>query len=133
MAKSSARLRALEPVLRQSSDDERRRQVLRARIGRLRGGSALVYASGSSESEMRYQTEMHQSRTIAAMRSALLEGNLARRRDGAAALRRQQLRERYEKATDLHDASRLADPDASSASALPRAAGRTPGMKRPAS
>ena len=30
-------------------------QMLRTRIGRLRGGSAVVYAAGSSESEMRYQ------------------------------------------------------------------------------
>ena len=57
------------------SDDERRQVVLRARIGRLRGGSAVVYAFGSSESEMRYQTELI-TRTIAAMRSALLQGTL---------------------------------------------------------
>ena len=67
------------------SDDERRQVVLRARIGRLRGGSAVIYAAGSSESEMRYQTELI-TRTIAAMRSALLQGDAARRRYCIAAL-----------------------------------------------
>ena len=73
------------------SDDERRQVVLRARIGRLRGGSAVIYAAGSSESEMRYQTELI-TRTIAAMRSALLQGTLP---GGGTALLRcvEQLRE----------------------------------------
>lgn len=83
------------------SDDERRREVLRTRIGRLRGGSAVVYAAGSSESEMRYQAEMIR-RTIAAMRSALLEGTLS---GGGTALLRcvKGLRERYDESVDLHE------------------------------
>lgn len=58
-----------------NSDDDRRRHVLGARLGRLRGGSAVVYCNGSSESEMRYRREIIE-RTIAALRSALLEGAL---------------------------------------------------------
>ena len=83
------------------SDDERRQVVLRARIGRLRGGSAVVYAGGSSESEMRYQTELI-TRTIAAMRSALLQGTLP---GGGTALLRcvEQLREIYDESDDLHE------------------------------
>ena len=83
------------------SDDERRQVVLRARIGRLRGGSAVIYAAGSSESEMRYQTELI-TRTIAAMRSALLQGTLP---GGGTALLRcvEQLREIYDASDDLHE------------------------------
>ena len=83
------------------SDDERQRTVLRARIGRLRGGSAIVYAAGSSESEMRYQTETI-TRTIGAMRAALLEGTLP---GGGTALLRclASLRERYADCSDLHE------------------------------
>ena len=86
-----------------NSDDERRGQVLRARIGRLRGGSAVVYAGGSSESELRYQTELI-TRTIAALRSALLEGALP---GGGTALLRcvEGLRARYEESGDLHERS----------------------------
>lgn len=58
-----------------NSDDDRRREVLSARMGRLRGGSALVYCNGSSESELRYRREIIEG-TIAALRSALLEGAL---------------------------------------------------------
>lgn len=65
---------ALERRFR-NSDDDRRREVLSARMGRLRGGSAVVYCNGSSESEMRYRREIIE-RTIAALRSALLEGAL---------------------------------------------------------
>lgn len=85
----------------ENSDDERRRLVLRARIGRLRGGSAVVYAGGSSESELRYQTELI-TRTIAALRSALLEGSLP---GGGTALLRcvKRLRARYEESLDLHE------------------------------
>ncbi|MCY4062834.1 MAG: hypothetical protein OXG53_10740 [Chloroflexi bacterium] len=84
-----------------NSDDERRRKVLRARIGRLRGGSALVYAAGSSESELRYQRELI-TRTIAALRSALLEGSLP---GGGTALLRcvKRLRARHEESVDLHE------------------------------
>ncbi len=57
------------------SDDARQQAVLRQRIGRLRGGSAVVYAPGSSESEMRYQTDQIE-RTVAAIRAALLDGVL---------------------------------------------------------
>jgi len=91
---------ALETIY-QNSDDERRRQVLRTRIGRLRGGSAVVYAAGSSESEQRYQTEQI-SRTITALRSAMLEGTLP---GGGTALLRcvRRLRARYEASIDPHD------------------------------
>ena len=83
------------------SDDERQRMVLRARIGRLRGGSAVVYAAGSSESEMRYHTETI-TRTIAAMRAALLEGTLP---GGGTALLRclPCLRERYADSIDMSE------------------------------
>ena len=83
-------------------DDERQRLVLRGRIGRLRGGSAVVYAAGSSESEMHYQTEAI-TRTIAAMRAALCcRGRcLAAGRRSCAAWHR--LRERYEGSHDLHE------------------------------
>jgi chaperonin GroEL len=91
---------ALESLY-ENSDDERRRQVMRARIGRLRGGSAVVYAGGGSESELRYQTERIE-RTIAAMRATLLEGTLP---GGGTALLRcvEGLRERYDANVDLHE------------------------------
>ncbi len=57
------------------TDDERRQHVLRTRIGRLRGGSALIYCGGSSESEMRYRQELI-TRAITTMRAALLRGTL---------------------------------------------------------
>lgn len=83
------------------SEDEREQVLLRARIGRLRGGGAVVYAFGSSESEMRYHTELI-TRTIAATRAALLEGTLP---GGGTALLRcvEGLRERYEESADLHE------------------------------
>ena len=91
---------ALESIYDRSNDD-RRRQVLRARIGRLRGGSAVVYAAGSSESELRCQNELI-TRTIAALRSALLEGSLP---GGGTGLLRcvKRLRARYEESVDLHE------------------------------
>ena len=58
-----------------ASDDERRREVLSARMGRLQGGSAVIYCHGSSESEMRYRRALL-ARTLAALRAALLEGAL---------------------------------------------------------
>lgn len=84
-----------------NSEDQRRRELLRTRIGRLRGGSAVVYAAGSSESEMRYQEDKI-TRTIAALRVALLEGVLP---GGGTALLRcaKGLRERYEASIDLHE------------------------------
>ncbi len=83
------------------SADERRRQVLRTRIGRLRGGSAVVYAFGSSESEMRYHRELI-TRAIATLRSALLEGILP---GGGGALLRcaNKLRQCYQESVDLHE------------------------------
>ncbi|MCY3978186.1 MAG: hypothetical protein OXG23_08805, partial [Chloroflexi bacterium] len=83
------------------SDDERRKQVLRTRIGRLRGGSAVVYAFGSSESEMRYHRELI-TRAIATLRSALLEGILP---GGGGALLRcaKKLRQCYQESVDLHE------------------------------
>ena len=93
-------IEALESRYRRGAD-EREQVVLRARIGRLRGGSAVVYAGGSSESEMRYQTEGI-TRTIAAMRSALLGGTLP---GGGTALLRcvDGLRERNEVSADMHE------------------------------
>ena len=81
--------------------DERQQEVLRARIGRLRGGSALVYAAGSSESEMKYQKDVI-TRTVAAMRAALLGGTLP---GGGTALLRclEGLRERYSQSGDLYE------------------------------
>ncbi len=83
------------------SDDERQQALLRTRIGRLRGGSAVVYAAGSSESEMRYQKDVI-TKTIAAMRSALLRGTLP---GGGTALLRclDELRARYDGNDDLHE------------------------------
>ncbi len=83
------------------SDDERQQALLRTRIGRLRGGSAVVYAAGSSESEMRYQKDVI-TKTIAAMRSALLRGTLP---GGGTALLRclDGLRAHYDGSADLHE------------------------------
>ena len=57
------------------SADERQAMICRARIGRLRGGSAVIWCGGSAESEIRYQQTLIE-RTVAAVRSALLEGCL---------------------------------------------------------
>ena len=62
-------------VLYVSSDDQRRAEILRMRISRLRGGSAVIYSGGSSESEMRFK-QGQIKRTIAATRAGLLEGTL---------------------------------------------------------
>ncbi len=84
-----------------SSDDGRQQQVLRARIGRLRGGSAVVYCGGSSESEMRYQKALIE-RTIGATRSALLEGTLP---GGGTALLRciERLKEALDTSDGVHE------------------------------
>lgn len=83
------------------SEDERRTEVLRMRIGRLRGGAAVVYCGGSSESEMQYQKSVI-SKTINAMRSALLEGTLPG--GGTAFLRCiDRLRARHDASDDLHE------------------------------
>lgn len=83
------------------SDDERQQEVLRARIGRLRGGSAVVYAAGSSESEMRFQKDVI-NRTVAAMRAARLDGTLPG--GGTALLRcRDSLSDCYSGSADLHE------------------------------
>lgn len=83
------------------SDDLRRQEVLRTRIGRLRGGSAVVYANGSSESEMRFQKELIE-RAITALRAALLGGTLP---GGGTALLRciEGLAERCNNSLDLHE------------------------------
>ncbi len=83
------------------SNDDRQQDVLRMRIGRLRGGSAIVYCGGSSESEMRFKKESI-SRTIAAIRSARLSGILPG--CGTAFLRCiDPLQEAYDKSSDLHE------------------------------
>lgn len=83
------------------SAEERQQEILRTRIGRLRGGSALVYAGGSSESEMRFQQEQLK-RAIAALRSGMLSGTLP---GGGSALLRcvKRLRERFSDSADLHE------------------------------
>ena len=88
-----------------STDDERELHVLRTRIGRLRGGSAVVYCSGSSESEMKYQKAAI-TRTIAALRSALLSGTLP---GGGTALLRcvAGLREQFAASADPHERAAL--------------------------
>lgn len=73
-ARLQREVQALERIF-ENSADERRRDILRARIGRLRGGSAVIYCAGSSESEMRFQKALIE-RAIAATRSALLSGAL---------------------------------------------------------
>lgn len=65
---------ALERRFAQSSG-ERQTMICRTRIGRLRGGSAVIWCGGSAESEIRYQQALIE-RTVAALRSALLEGCL---------------------------------------------------------
>ena len=84
-----------------STDDARRAEVLRSRIGRLRGGSAVIYCGGSSESEMRYQ-QARIERAIAAVRSAMLGGTVA---GGGTALLRclPGLQARFEASDDLHE------------------------------
>ena len=82
-------------------DDERRKAITRARIGRLRGGSAVVYCGGSSESEMRYQ-KSRVARTIAGLRQALLSGTLP---GGGLALLRcvNRLLQMRDDSDDLHE------------------------------
>ena len=83
------------------SKDDRQQEVLRTRIGRLRGGSALVYCGGSSESEMRFKKESIR-RTIAALRSALLSGILPG--CGTAFLHCiESLQEAHDKSSDIHE------------------------------
>lgn len=55
--------------------DERIQEVTRTRLGRLRGGSAVMWCGGTTESEMRYQQDVV-NRTTVAMRGALLDGAL---------------------------------------------------------
>ena len=100
-----------------SSADEREQLVLRVRIGRLRGGSAVVYCGGSSESEMQYQKAVI-TRTIAALRSALLSGMLP---GGGTALLRciKPLQETRDKCSDLHERAAFPDADPGGRSALP--------------
>ena len=87
------------------TDDERRREILSLRMGRLRGGSAVIYCNGSSESELRYRREII-GRTIAALRSALLEGALP---GGGAALLRcvDALQAAHDNCHDLHERAAL--------------------------
>ncbi len=88
-----------------ASDDDRRREVLRARMGRLQGGSAVIYCNGSSQSEMRYRSELL-TRTIAALRAALLEGALP---GGGTALLRclEPLRQAQKSSQDEHERAAL--------------------------
>ena len=96
----NAEVAELERLYR-AVDDERRKRILRWRIGRLRGGSAVVYAGGSSESEMRYQ-KARIERTIATMREGLLTGVLP---GGGTALLRclSLLREKLEASDDADE------------------------------
>ena len=82
-------------------EDERRQEIIRKRIGRLRGGSAVIYCGGGSESEMRYQ-KARVERTIAGMRQAQLSGALP---GGGTALLRcvDALRHMAEACDDLHE------------------------------
>lgn len=88
-----------------NSDDEGLRAVLRQRIGRLQGGSAVIYCNGSSESELRFRRELAE-RTIAALRSALLEGALPG--GGTAFLRcLDALRRAHDSSQDVHERAAL--------------------------
>ena len=84
-----------------SGDDQRRAEILRMRISRLRGGSAVIYSGGSSESEMRFK-QGQIKRTIAATRAGLLEGTLP---GGGTALLRclPSLQACYDTSADLHE------------------------------
>ncbi len=95
---------ALEAIFR-GCDDQVRRGILRTRIGRLRGGSAVIYCGGSSQSEMRYRQERLE-RAIAGLRSALLSGTLP---GGGVALLRcvVPLQARHSASADLHERAAL--------------------------
>ena len=84
-----------------NSTDERQADICRTRIGRLRGGSAVIFCGGSTESEMRYQQELI-TRTTAALRSALLEGCLP---GGGTALLHclKRLQAGYDASRDIHE------------------------------
>ncbi len=83
------------------TDDERRQDLLGARIGRLRGGSAVIYCGGSSESEMRYRQE-RVNRAITTLRAALLKGILP---GGGTALIRciKSLQAAHDMSDDFHE------------------------------
>ena len=89
----------------QASEDERRREVLSARMGRLQGGSAVIYCHGSSESEMRHNKDLL-TRTLAAVRTALLEGALP---GGGTALLRciEPLRQAQDKSQDENESAAM--------------------------
>ena len=97
-------IQALERIY-DACADERRQEILRTRMGRLRGGSAVVYCAGSSESEMRFQKELTR-RTVAALRSALLSGILP---GGGSALLRciNHLKHLRDASEDLHERAAL--------------------------
>ena len=84
-----------------NSEDERQQALMRGRIGRLRGGSAIVYCGGGSESEMRFRQAMAE-RTITALRAALLHGVVP---GGGVALLRcmAELQRAHEQSDDLHE------------------------------
>ena len=84
-----------------NSADERQAMICRTRIGRLRGGSAVIWCGGSAESEIRYQQALIE-RTVAAVRSALLEGCLPG--GGMALLACQpRLQAHYESSRDIYE------------------------------
>ena len=60
-------------TLYQNEDDVIIRDEIRSHIGRLLGGTATVYVSGSTDEEIKANVE-NTRRTIAAMRTAMLEG-----------------------------------------------------------
>ncbi len=99
-ARVTSEIAALEKQFNKT-DDERQKDLLRGRIGRLRGGSAVVFCGGGTESEMRYRQALAE-RTITALRSALMNGALP---GGGTALLRcvPALQAIRDKSEDLHE------------------------------
>ncbi len=100
----ASEITALERRFR-NSEDVRQQALLRARLGRLQGGSAVVYCHGSSESEMRFHQALVE-RTIAALRSARLDGSLP---GGGTALLRclPALQRAQDNSADVHERAAL--------------------------
>lgn len=99
-ARVTSEIAALERQFN-ATDEPRQQDLLRGRIGRLRGGSAVIYCGGGTESEMQFR-QAQAERTITAMRSALLHGVLP---GGGTALLRciPVLQATRDKSEDLHE------------------------------